>query len=54
MDEGVWYAKTFFLLTFHPKNGLCDVMRGSQLLVGETGLSGESLRRCELDVGLSW
>ena len=54
MDEGVLYGKNLFLLTFHPKNGSCVVMRGSQLLVGETGLSGESLRRCELDVGLSW
>ena len=53
MDESVLYAKTI-LLTFHPKNGSCVVRQGSQLLVGETGLSGESLRRCELDVGLSW
>ena len=53
-----WSCRVVKNLSFYlsPKNWSqdCDVRRGSQLLVGETGLSGESLRRCELDVGLSW
>ena len=49
------HLKNYFLESQPKKYGEHIVMWGEDPNCWlETGLSGESLRRCELDVGLSW